>query len=174
MGWCLCSSISGLHHKAPLFLAWAPSLGLVKQMALGGFSPGHVPWPLSGLLWLLEPLFLATSEALQSNNGGPLLSHLQSFKLWNWTLPECGEAVPNLPQLIKQASLSLPTRFAFSCLPLCRCLSERVPPQQPSVGPGLCSVGKILPQCWFLPRFLFISSLFVVSVQMLSSRCSDS
>lgn len=139
----LCSSLSGLDYKAPLFLAWAPSLGLVKQMAFGGFSPGHVPWPLSGLQWLVEPLFLASSAALLSINGSPRLPHLHSFKLWNRAPSERGKAVPNLPQLTRSTS-HWPLALLFSAgLSLKRALHSN------PVGPGLCSVGRILPQSFF-------------------------
>lgn len=82
---CECMCPPALQHTWP----WLQSPSVLSMSSISGpcqtngswrLSPGHVPRPLPGPPWLVEPLFLASSEALLSINGSPLRPRLHSLK----------------------------------------------------------------------------------------------
>lgn len=109
-------------------------------------SPGHVPWPLPVLPWLVEPWFLAPSMAPLSSDGSPFLTCLHSLYCSAELPPEQEEARPSLLQLINRGHRSLP-----SCLPSCTFSDATLCLRVHSTAPqGLRSVGTVLCLSWSL------------------------
>lgn len=66
--------------QSPSVLSMSSISGPCQTNGSWRLSPGHVPRPLPGPPWFMEPLFLASSEALLSVNGSPLRPRLHSLK----------------------------------------------------------------------------------------------
>lgn len=90
---CVCDSLhmcervcpSVLQHiwprlQSPSVLSMSSISGPCQTNGSWRLSPGHVPPPLPGPPWFMEPLFLASSDAPLSANGSPLRPRLHSLK----------------------------------------------------------------------------------------------
>lgn len=80
---CVCPPV--LQHiwprlQSPSVLSMSSISGPCQTNGSWRLSPGHVPRPLPGPPWLVEPLFLASSAALLSINGSPLPSSFTFIK----------------------------------------------------------------------------------------------
>lgn len=141
--------------QSPSVLSMSPISGPCQTNGSWQLTPGHVPQPLSGLPWLVEPRFLASSKTLLSINGGLLLSRSHSLKTVNWDPPECWEPLPSLSQPINRGNLSLPVSllssacpWAVLCLRWCPC-STPLWAVSYSLLAGICL-------CLFLTNLFFL------------------
>jgi len=153
------SNISGHDYKGPQFLAWAPSLGLVKQTGSWLLSPGHVPRPLPGLPRLVESLLLATSLVVLNINWSPLRP-LIFIKMVALGSPRALGGCTKPATADKPGHLSLPTCFALFFLSLCLSLSEMAPHSTSlwALGYGLLAgfCTSLVLYSGFFPLFLFV------------------
>lgn len=165
---CECVYPPVLQHIWP----WLQSPSVLSMSSISGpcqtngswrLSPGHVPRPLPGPPWLVEPLFLASSEALLSIDGSPLRPRLHSLKTVALGSPRA------LGGCAKPAAADKPGP-PLTAHSLCFLLLFPVllsvwdgAPQHPSVGTGLWSVGRIQCLSWSftLAFFFFVVCVFL-------------